>query len=376
MMKDWYLGDRARLNKQPKRTVGDYVAANGFLVPRRYNSLSEARNSRLPILARSEHPQDYDGSSGLIESLLLEDLPEVRTEDEIKSLVLFDAEERLSFTYIKRHCRLLGMDEATFRNQISFSFWERIPGANRKVVADSSIQGRYHITSFDWDKRVAQYTLIEDELPVLETPNPLPEDLRNFKGLIETYNAIRRLDRFDPNHCPLMEFQTFNGNNYFLQYHRTRDFSPVSFRLTDSTNKDWIKALIVRGSTPPDGITCRATLVYPIFSGGFILPENEEASFDMHANKVFSEIMTRRRKAQFIETQSLTRFGLNLSENHEPSSNFFKPEISVVINEGSLFSSEEYSELVDRSIAQDSAQELDFHIISDGRNCYIGRIER
>jgi len=65
-MADYYLEDRSRLQGQPKRTIADYVEQQGILVPRRFDSLEEAQASGLPILARSEHSQDYDGVSGLL----------------------------------------------------------------------------------------------------------------------------------------------------------------------------------------------------------------------------------------------------------------------------------------------------------------------
>ena len=70
-MTDFYLENPAELKGQPKRTIGDYVESNGFLVPRRFDSLAEARRSKKGILLRSELTQDYDGVSWLLESYSL-----------------------------------------------------------------------------------------------------------------------------------------------------------------------------------------------------------------------------------------------------------------------------------------------------------------
>ena len=92
---DYYLEDIARLEGQPKRAIADYVEQNGILVPRRFASLQDARASGLPIIARSEHPQDYAGASGILKSLLLykEEYVDIQTEEKLKIKTL--AEPRL-----------------------------------------------------------------------------------------------------------------------------------------------------------------------------------------------------------------------------------------------------------------------------------------
>ena len=42
-MGDYYTSDPSRLHGQPKRTIGDYVASQGILVPRRFDTLEEAK---------------------------------------------------------------------------------------------------------------------------------------------------------------------------------------------------------------------------------------------------------------------------------------------------------------------------------------------
>ena len=44
---DYYLEDKSRLNGQPKRTIADYVEQKGILVPRRFDTLAEARKSKI-----------------------------------------------------------------------------------------------------------------------------------------------------------------------------------------------------------------------------------------------------------------------------------------------------------------------------------------
>ena len=70
---DHYTTHPEALKGQPKRTIADYVEQHGILVPRRFDSLSEARRSKKAILLRSEHEQEYDGCSGILESIKLSD---------------------------------------------------------------------------------------------------------------------------------------------------------------------------------------------------------------------------------------------------------------------------------------------------------------
>ena len=44
-MGDYYTKHPEELHGQPKRTIADYVAQNGILVPRRFDTLKAARAS-------------------------------------------------------------------------------------------------------------------------------------------------------------------------------------------------------------------------------------------------------------------------------------------------------------------------------------------
>src|SRR5665811_876042 len=72
MSSDWWLAEG---NLQlPKQEISDYVESQGFLVPRRFDTLDEALDvvrAGGEIILRSEHPDDYDGPSGLMDSYRL-----------------------------------------------------------------------------------------------------------------------------------------------------------------------------------------------------------------------------------------------------------------------------------------------------------------
>ena len=378
-MADYYLEDRSRLQGQPKRTIADYVEQQGILVPRRFDSLAEAQASRLPILARIEHPQDYDGASGLLVSpdLQHKDWSHIQHEEELKEEV-FKKE-----LFPKVYCAYNNLDFSGFKSEVSFSYWEKLGGANRMVVADSAITERYHIATLH--HKLTHYAVVEREREgrikvMLSTEYPgLPPDLSNgLEGLVNLYENIRTLDHFNPQHCPIMEFQTWEGKNYFLQYHKTRDFDPSTFVLERPPQAGEIEALLVRGKTPPEGIIVKATAAYTNWVlqkpyQAWTLSE-EEASFDLHYNFVFWEMMSRKRKVQFVKSDSTDLTLYEIACKHVNRSHIFKPEISASFKRNTLLTGEEYLLLSKKSEETGQDQYIDVALVSDGRKAYLRRV--
>ena len=370
---DYYIANPGALRGQPKSAIADYVEQKGILVPRRFDSLKEAKNSMAQVLVRSEHQQEYDGSSGLLESSKLSYLPDVETEEQLKEQLL----SNVSVVYqIKEHCDLLGIDFDKFREGISYSFWELIYGIGRKVVADSSVKGRYHITTgssiYDNGSCLA-YTIFEYGKPIKNLIFPLPEDLQNaLPGLVETYETTRNFDRFDPNNCPIMEFVTFGGKDYFLQYHKGREFEASTFSLDRSPTKGEIDVFFVRGATQSEGISCNVTVDYAWSYGKSVqkLPEKEEASFDFFTDKVFSELMVRKRKLQILEKAVLPEF----AAGHKEYSKLMKPQVSIVEGIANILTKAELYALEERVENEGKDFGIDVHVVSDGTRAYLRRI--
>ena len=69
-MSDNFVGERIL---QPKKEIMSFLASKGVLVPRIYDSIDEAINGMetKKIMLRSEHPQDYEGSSDLFPNGML-----------------------------------------------------------------------------------------------------------------------------------------------------------------------------------------------------------------------------------------------------------------------------------------------------------------
>jgi len=377
---DYYLQDPATLKGKPKRTIGDYVEQNGILVPRRFDSLAEARASGLPVIARSEHPQEYAGCSGILKSpdMQSDEYSGVRTEEELKIKAL----SRPGHTPLRyeQFCKFSGYDEDKFRQEVSFSFWELLGGYDRIVVADSAIPNRYHVTTSlgSEGEQFLNYAIVKNGSIVRQFVTPLTPALREgLPLLLRVYEEVRHLDRFDPKHCPIMEMQTVGDKNYFLQYHRGRDFELARFRLDRGLRKGEKEMAFVRGATQEGGMKCKVTVYYAGQREKAFQLQDEDGSWDFHNNHVFPELRVRQRKVQMENLQvdldwTMMKFALG----HLQWSKLFKPQVSI-INRFEDFSSEgEFGHDVYLRIqesGENSCMWLD--IVSDGRRSFVERLE-
>ena len=174
-----------------------------------------------------------------------------------------------------------------------------------------------------------------------------------------------------------MEFQTVGGINYFLQYHRTRDFKPTTFSLDREIKKGEVEAFLVRGVTPPEGLTVNTTLAY----AGWALGEDyekwnlndEDASFDIHYNMVLYEIGSRKRKAQFIRGYGINDILWEIAIGHTSRSHIFKPEVSLIVPRNTLYEDDELELLFKEAERTGKDQSIKIHVVSDGRKAYVKR---
>ncbi len=389
---DYYVQNPRMLEGQPKRTIGDYVEQNGILVPRRFDTLAEARRSHKAILLRAEHPQDYDGASGLLDSFPLsygtshqaesnrKDIkfsPRGMTSvEDIKDAYFGYQEDYTGTALYRQYCRFLNLEEEEFKKQVSFSIWELLGGFNRTVIADSAIPNRHHVMTFyhGKGKSLYNYAITENGKLSQEFVTPLPEDLRNnLENLIGQYETVRHLDRFDQNHCPIMEFQTHNGRNYFLQYHRARDSSPSEFTLDRALEEGELEALFVRGATSKEGMDCKVTVYYARSLTWNLDPENEDGSFDLHYNQVFPELRLRKRKVQIINSEELNWDLMKFVVKHLQTSKLFKSQVSIIQDIDKLIPEESIKEYIQRTRSGKNSY-IDLHIVSDGRRAFVKRI--
>jgi len=396
-MVDAYLENPALLAGQPKRSIADYVESQGILVPRRFATLREARASRLPIMARSEHPQDYDGASDLvpIRKDLLMIHPEILDEKDLRKKIM-EEQFKIPF-FLKGYPEIMGINSEEFLDKFSLSYWRLLDGFNRTITADSAIPNRYHITTTCYSEPIGelwQYMIFEDGC--IKTffqgsngkgvPLDLIKDLNNF---VDLYERIRHLDRFDHNHCPTMEFQSIFDrgriNNYFLQYHRIRDFEQTPFKLERRREIEETEFDYVRGATLPEGKVCKVATAYASEHSWnnsrrevpWKIDLSEEGSIDPPRYLVMSEIMSRRRYFQTLNGNSEIGVLLGMAYGHESRSLWFKPNVSVIQDEDAreqLFPLKELVASWDKAKETGENQYIHLHVVADGRKAFVKRV--
>ena len=231
---------------------------------------------------------------------------------------------------------------------------------------------------------IANYCIFENGKPnnlLWKLPDELESEILR---LVETYEAVRALSHFDKNHCPIMEFVTSRRENYFLQYHKNRDFSPRKFKLERKSAKDEIALPFVRGATEPDGMVCKMTVYYGESGFSKMTPGLEDGSYDFHWGRVFSELQVRKRKLQLRNTfqrkgETIPNIQYELMKfvgYHETISKLFKPQVSSIhilsdiFTEDELEGSQSFSK---RAIESRENQYIDLHVVSDGEKGFIRR---
>ncbi len=392
---DYWLSHPEELGGQPKKTIGKYVKQNGILVPTIFDTLEEARNSGVSILLRSEHPQDYDGVSGLLRSF---EYPDVHNQNFLQGCkTIEDAIKEcleLSKDYIIGvSSKLFPTDkqEAEFIGKSSYSAWEKISGYgyNRTIIADSCVAGRYHIITSRNRKIFYSYVIVDSGKIVKQFHSPLPEELyEGINGLITTYETIRNLEKFNPKHCPIMEFQTYDGSDYFLQYHRTRDFEPAKFTLERALEEGESEVVFVRGKTSPTGETFSVT-IFPERE----YPNEHESSF-VTTDGVFESAWSLTRELSVFGIPKI-RLERGALPNHTVISCLFKPRITVifpieyVLKDNEVTGEDESRGYLPREpILRGGESIVDFfdedckgkhpriniRVISDGRRAYVKRV--
>lgn len=380
---DYYLSHRAR---QPKKEIADYVSSEGLLVPQRFQSLKAALASELPFIVRSEHPQDYDGVSGLLQSMAVKS---AQKRSALMQMSQDDVEQQLSGEHrgLNVYCFLTDTSFEEFVRDVSYSYWELIGGQNRSVVADSAIAGRYHIFTSGQSLEsppytVNNYTVWENGGILISVPYPLePEFVRGLPKIVDFYEQVRHLPRFNPNHCPLIEAQTDNGQIYFLQYLRTQDFEKPTFSLDRDPEIDETEALLVRGATPAEGkiYKTRGGLLKgtEVEIKGECNLDQMEASFRIHWSLLYEEFMCRRRQAEFI-AKNLDDVAVEATHDHPMKSELFKPKLSVVIHreEAILKIFSRYPGYEPRGGWGFLPPYINIRVVSDGRRAYIKPILR
>jgi len=456
---------------QPKRAIQEYVSSHGTKTPKRYNSLLEAVNSWKKFIIRSEHPQEYDGISWLSDSIVvnpddiikyqsekspteLENLP--FTKEDIKSRkinwemmdaiaehnakkelikrIWFLSEEKILNTlkifdnyFFEAYAHKMNLDINNVLSEQSYTFYEYIPGINHSIIADKDTLNRYYIISNSSDLTWWACTSYNDWI-IIQDWKILNEDwsyfvwerrnkwkklnnrrIFNHDILIQKYNEIRKLWKFDSNHCPVMEFQTplDNSSPYFLQYHRLRDKRNIekeSFILDRDLEEGEFESPYFRWTTSPEWIIVCAWFYYEWFNlvwctrkewrskikewnesirelekkyiqdWEFPISE-EEASFDFHHDIIFQQIMSKKRLINFQtihNNEEVFKWEImKLCDWHSSIAKHFKADMFVTILEKRENKLYNYDKIYDLCNALRSPYRVKIRVISDGERCYV-----
>lgn len=393
--------------KQPKKEIADYVEQNGILVPKRFANLQEALKfveDGWEVIIRSEHPDEYNGISGLLESYILNkriieewkvcckengkiidkkklgnEIGQMKRAQIIQQIFwqVFDFNQEEFEEYLKllskiwytEYSRLMGINQEEFENNISYSYWEKKKWYNRSIIADSSIKWRYHIFTSDATLHHDNYMIVDNWKIIQNLPQDLNYNLQNkVNDVINFYEKIRHLNRFDSTHCPIIEFQTDDFlENYFLQYHRTRQEELTTGFTLDRPLEEWeIEANFVRWATLKEWIIVN-TAMYFSWNDYKVL-KNEEWAFDYHYNNIFSEIMTRRREINFLENDAI-----NISRkvwSHLVKSELFNSKITISISDCEMLKLL-YDYLFNQFFKNNKIIRIPIRVISDWRKAYV-----
>jgi hypothetical protein len=390
---------------QPKKEMGDYFASWGIPVPERFcfSEAVERLREEGRVLARSEHPDDYAGPSGLFLSPILKN-------QEVSGLnylgwerILAGRNETAAVDFLRRlasadrhyqiYCSLSGLDREDYLKKLSFSFWRYIPGINVLMTADSARERKHHtIARLPEGNCPADYFQYEDGdiSRISSVFGTSGLSLDKIPELLSVYEQIRKLPGFDPRICPIMEFQVGeDGKIYFLQYHRTRKFSQVSFTLEKEKPEEAIEASWVRGVTPPGGIKTIALIGgYTLNIGEmnfFLLAEkinnlNCGASLVVsHKNRPLGEYLTQKIRVQVMPHKPTDLLG-KVADGHMTASCLFKPEASLMIPEEDfqIAIKGKTQKVVIQQVTTDYSFDIEIarlRVVSDGKRGWVEVLE-
>lgn len=257
---------------QPKAQDALEVERLGLMkVPRRfsYAEAKEAIAAGIQVIARSEHPDEAKGESGVNPSWTFDKKEPLRgkTESDFElSMFLSD----FHMKYNRNFCEINGIDPSVHNESLSWSFWEKIPGTNLTVVEDNVVPGRYLIFgrwTYDiegpsgkmrkmYGTRV--FMVEADKINAQESIHPIPPELETaISEIVSDYEKVK--NHFGAKTAWSMEMQLTNsGQLYFLQRHPTRAYESCDWAYDTSPDSDEIVIkstpdTIVRGTTPKEG---------------------------------------------------------------------------------------------------------------------------
>ncbi len=331
------MNKRLTLALQRKDKDAVLAAQHGIKVPRIFPTFKEAKQFVLDdggsIIARTEHPTEADGLSGLNYSHVI--TPEMATETgdklfsdfHIFDARLFDAVVKKwhkRFEHTTAYCHLFNVDPDEYVAKLQHSFWEYVQGFNLYVFADPVVKGRFHVFS-QWPKDDeehggwAVYDLFEGHEPI-SPGKTSPFITTNFAQITDLYEKVQEV--FGNEVCWVVEMQlTKSGDLFFLQRSMGPQVTEPKWSLAGQPDNPWEFKIgpshqfgKVIGVTPETGIETDVILERST--------RLERLSKDLPTGVLSSQIMDAvveqerlKRLAVFIET-SYQGHGESISDPH------------------------------------------------------------
>lgn len=256
------------------RLVKDKIS--GLYVPEIYANVEQAINSGKHIVIRSDHPKEYDGLAGLLQSVFTEIEADklkftLHEGSRFNDYSLSSSEDLQNLRHriidqdpiFQRYLKLTGENQEEFFRGFNFTFWETIQGINGTMWADPVIPNKYHFVQFNFEDGNAfiHYTRLNTFTGVSKSngssgrlEDKIPGGADTLRKLIDSYEEIRSMSQFNGNHCYEMEYQIdSSGNQWFLQWRRMRDFTPTDFKLERGAEKGEVEGSFAIGKTGEEG---------------------------------------------------------------------------------------------------------------------------
>lgn len=433
-IKDQFLANET---PNPKEAVASYVRANGFRTPENFSSFEEALSyyftERKPIILRSEHPIEYNGPSGVFESLVFktEYLTEalslrkqLKLTDEklawltvlpvdvvardfrkdipyllgylqlgklsppdfleiLKGYAFNSGSEKVAAFARQSDPKFSNVSDADIYRMGSFSFQTLERGFNISVAMDSGRPNAYHVFMNSYSAPGAygnggHYFLVDQAANILSHHALIGEIPALFasklKDIIRFYEGIRTLPHFDQKHAPLMEMSLDEEGPSFLQYHRIKDQRPMSageqLRWQYGAGAGEVEAPFVHGVTQSaSGIVVSVKVVPYSDRPKTSLTDHPNVAVGGVASFLTDELISRRRKVNII-------FGIakkylrGTTNGHAGRSDILKPELTLILPLDSILTETEIDHF-----HHGSAFDIELEIRSNGTQAFVRRLK-
>lgn len=353
--------------RRPKYAIGKYVLSQGFPVPLiEDEALVNSALDDGSLLLRSEHAQDYGGIPGVYSSAHMANAEYSYRPEHSPLLRAFKAGELTAGRFMevaywqddrKHFMRRLwefGIPQKMVAElveseyQLGISPWKFVEGVNIKMYRDPHVSGRYHygIVPSNGIGMMAWY--IDQE----NRDEPIKLDYGRGKidagKLIDFYERIRALPRFDTTQVPLLELQQDNeGELHFLQYYKTgkrlNEVEPFEIKTTGLLSNQ------AHGLTEPEGRKVRIYIEPKQYTEGLL---GQGIFYESRRNPAI-ETMLSRICAVYIDDCYIS-----LKGNHAAASILHQPDIGI-----SMFGQKEIAQVFGR-LQTESQSTLGNHYIN------------